>query len=63
MMLNPRNGTIWDMLHLGGSVVGLVYAFISFPMNTLEHIFQILIMSLPLLYLAFRILFNKGGIR
>ncbi|MCL1666268.1 rhomboid family intramembrane serine protease [Elizabethkingia ursingii] len=64
MMLNPKE---WDNLghaaHLGGSVVGLVYAFISFPMNTLEHIFQILIMSLPLLYLAFRILFNKGGIR
>ncbi|MCL1668352.1 rhomboid family intramembrane serine protease [Elizabethkingia ursingii] len=64
MMLNPKQ---WDNLghaaHLGGSVVGLVYAFISFPMNTLEHLFEILIMSLPLLYLAFRILFNKGGIR
>ncbi|NAW51594.1 rhomboid family intramembrane serine protease [Elizabethkingia argentiflava] len=63
LMLNPKQ---WDNLghaaHLGGAAVGLVYALLSYPENTLEHIFQILIMSLPLLYLGFKLLSKKGNL-
>lgn len=60
MMLNPKQ---WDNLghaaHLGGSVVGLIVAFIMYPMESMEHIVQIGIMALPLLYLGYRILVKR----
>jgi len=56
MMLNPKQ---WDNLghaaHLGGAILGLLYAFISYPTLAMNNIFQIFIMSLPLLYLGYRL--------
>ena len=60
MMLNPKQ---WDNLghaaHLGGAAVGLVYALLVAPGQTLQHSLQIGIMSLPLIYLGLRLLANK----
>ncbi len=60
MMLNPKE---WDRLghaaHLGGAAVGLLVALLFFPANTAEHFLQLLIMSLPLLYLAFQLVIKK----
>jgi len=57
MMLNPKQ---WDNLghaaHLGGAVIGLLYAFISYPTLAMNNILQIFIMSLPLLYLGSRLI-------
>lgn len=61
MMLNPKQ---WDNLghaaHLGGAVLGLVYAFIIYPQHTMQHALQILIMALPLIYLGIRLFSKKG---
>jgi len=60
MMLNPKQ---WDNLghaaHLGGAVLGLLYALLIYPQHTFGHIFQLLIMSLPLIYLGARLLTKK----
>jgi len=56
MMLNPKQ---WDNLghasHIGGAVLGLLYAFMSYPTLVRSNTAQILIMSLPLLYLGYRL--------
>ncbi|QCX52343.1 rhomboid family intramembrane serine protease [Elizabethkingia sp. JS20170427COW] len=60
MMLNPKQ---WDNLghaaHLGGAVVGLLYSLLVYPEYTLQHSFQLLIMSLPLIYLGIMLFKNK----
>ena len=60
MMLNPKQ---WDNMghsaHLGGAIFGILYAFIFHTEYVIENIYYILIMSIPLIYLAFHIL-NKN---
>jgi len=60
MMLNPKQ---WDNLghaaHIGGAILGLLYAFVSYPSISIDNIFQISIMSLPLLYLGYRLIAKK----
>lgn len=60
MMLNPRmNDNIGHAAHLGGAFFGLVYAVAIFPQDAMQNAGYLLIMSLPLIYLAYQIFVNK----
>lgn len=60
MLLRPRP---WDNIghaaHLGGAVVGMLCVAVLSPYFFTRNIVYISIMSLPLLYLAYELLFNK----
>lgn len=60
MMLKPRQ---WDntghAAHLGGAVCGMLIVGILTPMAYVINGVYLSIMSLPLLYLAYEVLFNK----
>jgi peptidase, S54 (rhomboid) family len=63
-MLNPRPGdNIGHDAHLGGAVVGMVFVTILTPFVVIINGVYVGIMSLPLLYLAFELLFNKKARR
>lgn len=60
MMLNPKQ---WDNLghssHIGGAVFGLIYAFVVVPQIVLSNGIYIAAMSLPLLFLGYKLLKRK----
>lgn len=60
MMLNPKR---WDnhghAAHLGGAILGMLFALIITPEFILANALFVGIMSLPLLYLAFELLIGK----
>lgn len=60
MMLHPKQ---WDNMghsaHLGGAIFGILYSIISNTDLVIENSRYILIMSLPLIYLAYHILQKK----
>ena len=59
-MLNPRqNDYIGHAAHLGGAAFGLVYAVIKAPDAAVSHSMYLLVMALPLLYLAYQVFVNK----
>lgn len=59
-MLKPRsNDNIGHAAHLGGAFFGLVYTIIIFPENAVQNMVYLLIMSLPLIYLAYEIFVRK----
>jgi membrane associated rhomboid family serine protease len=59
-MLNPRvNDNIGHAAHLGGAAMGLVYAVLLQPAQAMQNILYLLIMSLPLLYMAYIIFVKK----
>ncbi|MCG7657977.1 rhomboid family intramembrane serine protease [Wielerella bovis] len=59
-MVHPRpNDNTGHASHLGGAVLGMIFVAVLTPMYFMRNIVFIGIMSLPLLYLAYEILFNK----
>ena len=59
-MLNPRtNDNIGHAAHLGGAFFGLLVSVAMFPARALENSFFLLVMALPLLYLAYEIFIRK----
>ena len=59
-MLNPRaNDNIGHAAHLGGAAMGLVYAVLLQPEQASENILYLLIMALPLLYMAYVVFIQK----
>lgn len=59
-MLNPRqNDYIGHAAHLGGAVLGLLYAVAVAPQAAISNAPYLGIMSLPLLYLGYQILVKK----
>lgn len=59
-MLNPRqNDYIGHAAHLGGAAFGLVYAVAMAPQAAISNAFYLLVMALPLLYLAYQIFVKK----
>ncbi len=60
MMLNPRpNDNIGHAAHLGGAFLGLIYSIAVMPELALGNARYLLIMALPLLYLAFQVFVKK----
>lgn len=60
MMLNPKpHDNIGHAAHLGGAFFGLVYSIALLPELALGNARFLLIMALPLLYLAYQIFANK----
>ncbi len=60
MMLNPRmNDNIGHAAHLGGAFFGLVYGVAMFPELAMQNALYIVIMALPLIYLAYEIFIKK----
>ncbi|XXQ67814.1 rhomboid family intramembrane serine protease [Neisseriaceae bacterium B1] len=59
-MLHPKP---WDnhghAAHLGGAATGMLFAFVLTPQYIIHNATFVGIMSLPLLYLAYELLFNK----
>lgn len=59
-MLKPRSSdNIGHAAHLGGAFFGLIYTVIIYPENAIQNVFYLLIMSLPLIYLAYEIFIRK----
>lgn len=59
-MLNPRaNDNIGHAAHLGGAAFGLVYAVLLQPAQAIQNMFYLLIMALPLLYMAYVVFIQK----
>lgn len=60
MMLNPKQ---WDNLghaaHLGGAFMGLVYAVVVRPQESMHNALYLGIMSLPLIYLGYQVFVRK----
>lgn len=60
MLLRPKP---WDNLghsaHLGGAVFGLVYIFIAATQSAIENGLYLIIMLIPILYLAYILFKNK----
>ena len=60
-LLNPRpHDNVGHEAHLGGAVLGMLVTAIMAPSIMLHNIVYIGIMSLPLIYLAFELFFNKN---
>lgn len=59
-MLNPRmNDNIGHAAHLGGAFFGLVYSIAIYPQLAMSNALFLLIMSAPLIYLAYEIFIRK----
>ena len=59
-MLNPRaSDNIGHAAHLGGAFFGLVYAVASQPARAIENSLFLLIMALPLIYMAYQVFVKK----
>ena len=59
-MLKPRaNDNIGHAAHLGGAAFGLVYAVLLQPEEAMKNILYLLIMALPLLYMAYMVFIQK----
>ncbi|MCD1116904.1 rhomboid family intramembrane serine protease [Chryseobacterium turcicum] len=59
-MLKPRsNDNVGHAAHLGGAFFGLIYTVIIYPEDAIHNMFYLLIMSLPLIYLAYEIFVRK----
>lgn len=59
-MLNPRmNDNIGHAAHLGGAFFGLVYSVAIYPQLAASNAFYLLVMSAPLIYLAYEIFVRK----
>ncbi|OBW45737.1 Rhomboid family protein [Chryseobacterium sp. BGARF1] len=59
-MLKPRsNDNVGHAAHLGGAFFGLIYTVIIYPEDAIHNMFYLLIMSLPLIYLAYEIFIRK----
>lgn len=59
-MLNPRaNDNIGHAAHLGGAAMGLVYAILLQPAQAVQNSLYLLIMALPLLYMAYVVFVQK----
>lgn len=59
-MLNPRAGdNIGHAAHMGGAVLGLIYAIIAEPQQAVSNALFLGIMSLPLIYLGYEIFVRK----
>ena len=60
MILNPKQ---WDNLghsaHLGGAFFGLIFSILVAPQLAIANGIFLVIMSLPLLYLAYKIFVEK----
>lgn len=60
MMLNPQaNDNIGHAAHLGGAFFGLVVAVALQPALAVQHALYLLIMALPLLYMAYMVFVKK----
>lgn len=60
MMLNPRQyDNIGHSAHLGGAAVGLLCAIILAPKLAMQNILQLLVMALPLFYIAYMIFVKR----
>ncbi len=59
-MINPRAGdNIGHAAHMGGAVLGLVYAVAVEPAQAVQNALYLAIMFLPLIYLAYEIFVRK----
>lgn len=59
-MLNPRqHDMVGHAAHLGGAFFGLVYSVVIAPQLAISNGIYLLIMALPLLYLAYEIIIRK----
>ncbi|WP_234110524.1 rhomboid family intramembrane serine protease [Chryseobacterium sp. R2A-55] len=59
-MLNPRESdNIGHAAHLGGAFFGLVYAVALQPARAIENSLFLVIMSLPLIYMAYQVFIKK----
>lgn len=59
-MLNPRaSDNIGHAAHLGGAFFGLVYAVALQPVRAIENSLFLLIMALPLIYMAYQVFVKK----
>lgn len=59
-MINQRAGdNIGHAAHMGGAVLGLVYAVAVEPAQAVQNALYLAIMSLPLIYLAYEIFVRK----
>jgi membrane associated rhomboid family serine protease len=60
MMLNPRpHDNIGHAAHLGGAAFGLVYAVATEPEIAMSNAFYLVVMALPLLYMAYQVFVKK----
>ena len=60
MMLNPKqNDNIGHAAHLGGAIFGLIYTVAIYPVVAMQNIFFLIIMSLPLIYMAYMVFVKK----
>lgn len=60
MMLNPKaHDNIGHAAHLGGAFFGLLYAVALQPERAIQHAMYLLIMALPLLYMAYMVFVKK----
>lgn len=60
MMLNPReNDNIGHAAHLGGAFFGLLYAVALQPERAIQNSIYLLIMALPLIYMAYMVFVKK----
>lgn len=60
MMLNPKqNDNIGHAAHLGGAFFGLVYAVVLHPARAIENSVYLVIMALPLIYMAYMVFVKK----
>lgn len=60
MMLNPsQHDNIGHAAHLGGAFFGLAYAVANQPEAAMSHAFQLGIMALPLIYMAYMVFVKK----
>lgn len=59
-MLNPRqHDMVGHAAHLGGAFFGLVYSVVIAPQLAISNGIYLLIMALPLLYLAYEVIIRK----
>ncbi len=60
MMLNPRpHDNIGHAAHLGGAFFGLAYAVAYAPEQAVSHAFELGVMALPLIYMAYMVFVKK----
>lgn len=60
MMLNPnQNDNIGHAAHLGGAFFGLIYTILIYPVQAIDNSLFLLIMSLPLIYMAYMVFVKK----
>lgn len=60
MMLNPKqNDNIGHASHLGGAIFGLIYVLVANPIESMRNSFYLVIMALPLFYMAYAVFVQK----